>query len=244
MRKNKIIDFINRKNEAKVSELVDLFCVSEKTIRRDLVELEEQGKLVRVRGGAASLKQADIGTSFSSRSKRNIDRKSWIVEQAVEMISEGSAIGLDASTSCWLLAQHLPDLKITVVTNSLRIVKALESKHNINVFCLSGYYSPRYEAFYGLSTNNQLKRLSLDISFLSCHGFFIDGDVWDTNEINAELKINYLNISKKNVLIVDSSKFEKKSLVSFCKINEFDTVITNDNIKSAFYNNINLVTPD
>ncbi|GAM58133.1 L-fucose operon activator [Vibrio ishigakensis] len=226
MRKKSIVEHINNYGNARVSDLAIKFSVSEKTIRRDLKYLEGLNKLVRVTGGAVSLKNSDIGTTFSSRSKKNSISKNKLVEQAIPLIKEGDLVGLDASSSCWKLAQSLPDIKITVVTNSLRIIKALNHKKNISIFSLPGNYSRTYEGFYGLSTVIQVEKISLDIFFMSCSGFNIEGDIWDSNKINADLKRAYIKSSKSRVLIADLTKKGKASLIKICKTEDFDIIIS------------------
>ncbi|GLO63352.1 L-fucose operon activator [Vibrio sp. MACH09] len=229
MRKTRICKLLNETGEVKVDELSNMFGVSLETIRRDLKLLDKKGLLVRVYGGAISKDTNDIGTSFVKRAKSNVGDKQQLVEMAISQINEHSVIGLDASSSSWLLAQSLPNIECTVVTNSINIINALEKKTNIDIISLGGNYSEKYKSFYGSIARETLDKMSLDVCFISCVGVDFNSGVWDSNEYNHEIKKSLIKISNKVVLIADKSKVNKRSLLKVCDINALDHLITNLN---------------
>jgi DeoR family L-fucose operon activator len=107
MRKKQIVNLVNNVKHISVEELSSTFSVSVETIRRDLKALDTKGLLVRVHGGATSKETSDVGTSFAHRAKSNVEDKQQLVEMAISLIKEQSVIGLDASSSSWLLAQSM-----------------------------------------------------------------------------------------------------------------------------------------
>lgn len=230
MRKKQIVNLVNREKHISVEHLADTFSVSVETIRRDLKSLDAKGLLVRVHGGATSKENSDVGTSFAQRAKSNVEDKQQLVEMAINHITEHSVIGLDASSSSWLLAQSMPNIKCTVVTNSINIINALEKKNNINIISLGGNYSEKYKSFYGIIARNTLNKMSLDLCFISCVGVDLDSGVWDSNEYNYEIKQSLIEVSNKKILIADKSKFNKRSLLKVCDLSSLDYLITNENI--------------
>ncbi|WP_413285046.1 DeoR/GlpR family DNA-binding transcription regulator [Vibrio sp. MA40-2] len=227
MRKKQIVNLVNNVKHISVEELSSTFSVSVETIRRDLNLLDKKGLLVRVHGGATSKETSDVGTSFAYRAKSNVEDKQQLVEMAINQIKEHSVIGLDASSSSWLLAQSIPNIKCTVVTNSINIINALEKKNNINIISLGGNYSEKYKSFYGIIARNTLSKMSLDLCFISCVGIDIASGVWDSNEYNSEIKQSLISVSNKTTLIADKSKIKKRSLLKICDLEELDFLITN-----------------
>ncbi|MCD9558288.1 DeoR/GlpR transcriptional regulator [Photobacterium carnosum] len=229
-RVNYILNTINRIGKVSVINLSKELNVSLETIRRDLKQLDEQGELIRIHGGAKNKKYKDEGTSFNNRAHLNINDKQTLVNQVIENIYEGCVIGLDASSSSWLVAQAMPDFRCTVVTNSLNNINVLSEKRNITTIALGGYFSEKYKAFYGLITRNNLIEMTLDLCVISCVGFDKESGVWDSNEYNLDVKRTLIKVSNKSILIADKSKHRKKSLLKICNIDEIDILISNAEI--------------
>lgn len=226
MRKTKMVKYINQTGSATVIDLSERFNVSVETVRRDLKSLEELGEIIKVHGGAVSKNENDIGESFTDRKKNQVDKKRLLVEQALEFISEGLLIGLDASSSSWELSKIIPNINCTIVTNSLHIIHELKNKSNINIVSTGGRYSEKYDAFHGSVAMNALANMSLDICFISCVGFDFNSSAWDSNEFNCQIKQSFIKISDKVILIADKTKFGKRSLMKMCDISEITSIIT------------------
>lgn len=226
-RANHILNSLAKFGQVQVTELASELEVSVETIRRDLKVLDESGDLVRIHGGAINKEYQDVGTSFNNRASHNLQEKRTLVEGVLEHLYEGAVIGLDASSSSWLVAESIPNMHCTVVTNSLNNIGALTGKDNINVICLGGIYSNKYKSFYGIISNNTLGDMTLDVSVMSCVGFDKESGVWDSNEFNYEIKKMLVKSSRKNILVADKSKYGKRSLMKICDFSEVDVLVTN-----------------
>ncbi|WGV98916.1 DeoR/GlpR family DNA-binding transcription regulator [Vibrio sp. YMD68] len=226
-RANHILRIISEFGQASVADLTEELDVSPETIRRDLKRLDRSKDLIRVHGGAVKKKSEDIGTSFNKRAGHNVCEKKSLVDQVIPYLYEGAVIGLDASSSSWLVAQFLPDIECTVITNSLNNITALANNTKVTIISLGGVFSEKYKAFYGRIPQKILSELSLDICVISCEGFDEISGVWDSNEYNYEIKKSLLSSSRQSILIADKNKYKKKSLVKICNLNEVDILITN-----------------
>lgn len=222
-----ILSVISKVGKVSVHELSEELDVSLETIRRDLKRLDDKGELIRVHGGAVCKEYKDEGTSFNKRASNNIDDKKHLVEKALSYIYKGAVIGLDASSSSWHVAQAMPDIECTVVTNSVNNINVLSGKRNITIICLGGFYSEKYKAFYGMLTKNALSEMSLDLCFISCSGFEEAGSVWDSNEYNYDIKGEFIKSSETSILLADKSKRNKKSLLKICDFTDLDILISN-----------------
>lgn len=223
-----ILQFINQNGKVSVIELAKHCDMSVETIRRDLTLLEKKSLLYRIHGGAISNKSTDIGSFFQARQHINSAAKRHIAKNALELLYENAVIGLDASSTSWYFAHLMPDIPCTVVTNSMFNINALVNKPNIKTIVTGGVYSPKYEAFYGPLSEYLLQRLHINFSILSCSGIDSLGNIWESNELNASLKRKMMEASEQCYLLVDHSKFEKKSLIQLSELTKINTIFTDE----------------
>lgn len=163
---------------------------------------------------------------FQIRQHVNSIAKRHIAKNALELLYENAVIGLDASSTSWYFAYLMPDIPCTVVTNSIFNINALVNKPNIKTIVTGGVYSRKYEAFYGPLSEYLLQRLHINFSIFSCSGIDNEGNIWESNELNASLKRKMMDASEKCYLLVDQSKFEKKSLIQLSELNKINTIFT------------------
>lgn len=225
-----ILQWINQQGKASVVELAEKCAMSVETIRRDLNRLEKKGLLYRTHGGAISNKTTDLGSFFQARQHINSASKRHIAQNALELLYENAVIGLDASSTSWYFAHLMPDIPCTVVTNSMFNINALVNKPNIKTIVTGGVYSSKYEAFYGPLSEYLLQRLHINFSIFSCSGIDHQGNIWESNELNASLKRKMMEASEQSYLLVDHSKFEKKSLIQLAELNKINTIFTDSSL--------------
>ena len=235
-----IINELNTNGRVIASELVTLCQVSQETIRRDLNHLEKRGLLQRSHGGAVLIKKQSASIqgnsrtanedhnelSFRQRINEHVDAKMMIAKRALDFISPGDCILLDSSTSCWYLARQLPDIELTVLTNSLRIVQTLAARGSIRTICLGGEYSDRDEDFHGVVAEQPLREFQINKIFFSCSSLGNDGYLREGNENNAHLKQQMLLAAERKHLLMDGSKFLRPSFARICHYRDVDFLIT------------------
>lgn len=240
-RQRQIIEELNLNGRVLVAELVKLCQVSPETIRRDLTQLEKKGILQRSHGGAVINRPAagnnnrrtvfnEYEATFRQRMNENEQQKMQIAKRALDFISIGDCLLLDSSTTCWFLARQLPDIELTVLTNSLRTIQALAVKSHIRTICLGGEYSDRYEDFHGIVAEYPLKEFLINKIFFSCSGLGGDGYLREGNENGAHLKQQMLLAAERKYLLMDASKFSRPSFARICHYRDVDFLIT-DNLK-------------
>jgi DeoR family L-fucose operon activator len=220
--------YIVQAGSVTVKELSDRFSVSLETIRRDLHELESNGSVKRVHGGAISLDNADAGLAFNKRKHERSIEKKLIAYKALALIKPGDMIMLDASSTCWYLAEALPDISLTVITNSFRNVLSLAVKKNIKTIAIGGEYSEKYAAFVGTIASGNISQYRVDTLFFSCSAYSSSG-VWENNEINASTKKVMLASAKQKVLLADSHKENRSGIVKICQFSDLDVIFTEKN---------------
>ncbi|KEQ11499.1 hypothetical protein GZ77_25750 [Endozoicomonas montiporae] len=221
-----MVNRVDHSGSVSVKDLAVQFDVSVETMRRDLRVLEEKGLLRRQHGSALSLVGDEVGLAFGQRADEQASEKNAIAQKATSLVRAGDAIMLDASSSSWYLAKVLPDMKLTVITNSMRVAFELVSRRKIKTLTIGGEYSEKYGAFLGPLATSQVGNFCADILFFSCTGFQEESGVWESNEANAAIKQSMLRSAERSVLLCDSSKVGKSGLIRLCKTDDLSRVIS------------------
>ncbi|CAK6473239.1 DeoR/GlpR family DNA-binding transcription regulator [Peribacillus castrilensis] len=232
-RHQKIVDLVNERSSIRVTELSEIFSVTEETIRRDLEKLEKETKLKRSHGGAVSLQEDDSEIHFSERVITNVNEKKVIAYEAAKRIVEGDRIILDASTTAWYMSKALPNIPLTVITNSTKVVMELSKKEKIEVISTGGRLLSKSLSFVGPIAEKSLTMYHVNKTFLSCKGIHLEEGLSDSNEGQALLKKKMIERSDAVILMVDSSKFGKKAFSLIVPPSEVDEVITDREIDEA-----------
>ncbi|MCM3588947.1 DeoR/GlpR family DNA-binding transcription regulator [Mesobacillus maritimus] len=225
-RQRKIVELVNEKLSIRVSELSKIFSVTEETIRRDLEKLEKENLLMRSHGGAVSLEKDQSETSYLEREITDASEKKAIALEAISLIEPGDQIVLDASTTAWYMAKELPDMPLTVLTNSIKVAIELSRKEQIRVISTGGTLLSQSLSYVGPLAERSLSMYHVNKAFLSCKGVHLDKGLSDFNELQALLKKQMMEISDETVLMVDSSKFGTRSFSQIAPLASIDTVIT------------------
>ncbi len=242
---------VQEHGSALVTDLSVLCKVSQETIRRDLTVLQRDKKLIRSFGGAVSIDEynshpidvkdsgysrdtIDRAESFRKRTEEHPDIKAKIAKNALGFIRPGDSILLDNSSTCWFLARQIPDIEITVVTNSVKIIQVLACREKVRIIGIGGEYSTRHDDFHGPVAESMIRNFQINTFFFSCQGINTDSGVRDGNEINARLKQVMLQVSEKKILLADSSKFDQYAFSKICTLDEIDTLITDKVISKAY----------
>ncbi|MCS7460551.1 DeoR/GlpR family DNA-binding transcription regulator [Paenibacillus doosanensis] len=230
-RYEKIVSLVNQRGAVRVSELSELFQVTEETIRRDLDRLEQAGRLTRSHGGAVSIKddqQPEI--PYFEREIAYAEEKKRIAQAAIERIGERDRILLDASSTAWYMAAEVPDLPLTVLTNSIKVATELSNKEKIEVISTGGRLAQRSLSFVGPLAERSLDTYHVDKVFLSCKGVHLDRGISESNELQARIKERMIGIADEVILLVDSSKFGVQSFTQVADLSEIDVIITDRRI--------------
>ncbi|HNX64525.1 MAG TPA: DeoR/GlpR family DNA-binding transcription regulator, partial [Oscillospiraceae bacterium] len=148
-RKSKIKEILQEKKSVVVSELAEMFSVTEETIRRDLKTFEDEGFLTRTYGGAFIQDGVQNEVELSVRETAYTDSKQLIAEKCAELVHNGDSIFLDASTTAIFIAKAICDMRITVLTNSLKVIGFLADYPNIHLITIGGLFAPNNMSFIG-----------------------------------------------------------------------------------------------
>ncbi|HCD7255066.1 TPA: L-fucose operon activator [Citrobacter farmeri] len=210
-RQQTIVNLLSQHKSLTTEVLAVQLNVSKETIRRDLSELQVQGKVLRNHGRAKGIQREnpDSGDPFHIRLKSHYAHKADIARKALSWIEEGMVIALDASSTCWYLARQLPDINIQIFTNSQPICQELSKRQHIQLISSGGRLERKHGCYVNPALISQLKSLDVDLFIFSCEGIDRYGELWDSSTFNADFKSVLLKRASQSLLLIDKSKFNR-----------------------------------
>lgn len=232
-----ISQIVKDENKVYVAILSKKLNVSEETMRRDLEKLESQGILIRSHGGAILNYEKIIKEKpFYNMVEKNIENEKYIAEKVLEFIKVGSTI---VANSGPITLEALKLIKnrndVTVVTNSIIVLQEL-SQSNLKIMSTGGIVNPKSLSFEGSVTQDVIKKYNVDIAFIDCQGMDINKGILDSDETEGEIKRTMIKQASKVILLVESVKFDKTSLVKIFDYKDVDCIITDRKPREEWMN--------
>lgn len=228
----KIVELVNDRGIVNTRELSELMEVTETTIRRDCEELEKQGKLLRVHGGAKSIKQKEILSTLDEKEMRDrtgqFEEKERVCRKAASFIKNGDCIYLDGGTSVQPILKYLQGKHLKIVTNSTLLANSFHDSDS-ELFIIGGKYIPEYSMSVGPIAAKNLQHFNFDHAIISCSGVDLENETVYAAEMDTmNIKEQAMKNAVKSYLLIDSSKLSVKGFYSSVKSSDFDAVICNE----------------
>jgi DeoR family fructose operon transcriptional repressor len=192
--------------DVNVDELSLHFGVSESTIRRDLAELVNSGRIVRTYGGAVLSHDARRESSLDERNHLRRAQKKAIARLAALQIREGETIILDAGTTTGALARQLGGRSLHLITNNIAALAALSNEPNITLTVLGGSLRRMSMGTVGPLTESMLSRITADKVFLGADGLVAGRGLCEASQEQAALKEKMIAQASEVFVLVDASK--------------------------------------
>lgn len=246
-RRNAILSKLYLDGKVIVSELSAEFDVTEETIRRDLEKLDKEGLVKKTYGGAVLVQNFSTDLPHSVRKRANVEAKQTIAEKISHMISDGDCIMIDSSSTVLYLLPFIKNLKnITLITNSVEALIELSDKDDWNIFSTGGKLKRGSLSLVGPSSEKMIRGFHVDYAICSAKGIDLNMGITDSNEKDSEIKQEIFDSAEHKVLAVDSTKFDKISLIKVCDITNVDTIVTDSEPSSNWVEylksvNVNLI---
>lgn len=230
-RQKKILEILSDNKPYSVYKLSEMLYASGATIRRDLIKMEQKGLVTRTFGAVMlNPRPTNKEISFELREKSNITEKRALCLKAQEYLKDNISIFIDSSSTLLHLVPFLNNYKnITIITNGLFIAQEIITHTKCNLYLCGGNVQANTNSMLGPMAINSIKKFHADLFFMSCGGFDFNFGVSEFTVDSAELKKAMIQNSEKVILLVDSSKINKKVLFNTCDIKDIDILISNAN---------------
>ncbi|SHG26420.1 DeoR/GlpR family DNA-binding transcription regulator [Ornithinibacillus halophilus] len=229
-RREWILQLLKDNGKVEIDELARELDVSTMTIRRDLDQLEEDGQVIRIHGGAVLPKPLITETPFITKESKRMDQKRAIANKAISYIKDGQTILLDSGTTTLELARLLKQREnLTIITNDIKIAAELLDSQ-LRVIVTGGELQNDVGALFGPQTHQLLKDIHVDLFFLGAHAIDLKAGVTSPTFEKSLVKQLMIQSAENTWLLADSSKIQQKAFSKVCDLKEINGFITDNEI--------------
>lgn len=240
---DEVENYILTHKNVSIDKLCEVFDISKNTIRRDLNVLTQKGTVAKVYGGVTAVENLPPVSSlisFKERNVKNIDIKNQIACRAAAHIKNGDTIFIDTGSSTLNIIDYLTHLThITVITNSVQVLYKGLSFSNINFIGLPGILKFGTASLVGSGCIEYLRRYNIGKAFMACTAVSLDTGVTNATAEEYEVKRVAMAQSKLHYLLVDHTKFDQSSLMTYCGLEDMNYIITDQTPASDYMNVFN-----
>lgn len=231
-RQQRIAQLVRETGSVTVTALEEEFGISAATARRDLAELERQGKVRRTHGGAVMPGLAQHEDSFQKRLGEAVGAKGRLARAASALLGSEESAFIDSSTTAYYAVQRmLADASnVTFMTSLLPVMDLFSTADPsaVNMVGFGGIFRALTLSFVGPCTVSAIQSYRADRTFFSVKGISPEGQLTEANPLEAEVKRAMIRQAASPVLLVDGRKFERQGLSVVTHVSEVSLVMTAD----------------
>jgi len=226
--------FIKNNHSASLKDICNKFNVSMNTVRRDISELELQGKITKVYGGIISNSEDTI-IPFDARSISSVKEKQHIGMLCASIVSDDDTIYIDSGTTAVNIIPFISHLKnLTLVSNSLIVFNEIQKYPDIVLLSPGGIFNQKTKSFVGVTTAEELSNIRIKKAFMSATKVSISEGATNNSFHEAQIKRTVINHAQSVILVADHSKLDQAAAICFCELNRLSYFITDKKPPSQY----------
>ncbi|MCC5967237.1 MAG: DeoR/GlpR transcriptional regulator [Natronohydrobacter sp.] len=215
-----------RDGRVSVEDLAAHFDVTHQTIRRDLAELSDQGKLQRIHGGAI-LPSSVANIGYQDRRDLNEAGKAAIAQTAARDIPNGCSLFLNIGTTTEAVARALLGHRdIMVLTNNLNVANILVDNPNCEIIVVGGLLRRADGGLVGTVAVQAIQQFKFDLAVISCSALDEDGDLLDFDIQEVGVSQTILKQARRSLLVADHLKFRRRAPARIGSLAQMDSFYT------------------
>lgn len=231
-RQEKIFEILKKEKKVKVSVIAEQLKVTEMTVRRDLKEMEQEGVLTRIHGGAKLKDKDELSFSELSHLEKkniNLNEKNAIAKKISSQISNGETIFLGSGTTIEFVYDYLSVDYARIVTNSVHVFDKFKNDNRFDLILVGGAYRQKTGSLVGTITNDFIKNIFVDKAFIGVNAIY-ENYVFNSNEDEGLSQKSILDSASQKFIVADHSKFDKQDFYRFYSLDNVDYLITDNQI--------------
>lgn len=226
-RQTQIMEILEKNKIISTSQLQKEIYCSTSTLRRELVKLEEEKKIIRSHGEVRLASTNNIEYNYLVRKVEQQEDKKIMADIAATFVTNNMSIFLDSSTTVSSIIPYLIDYSnLTIITNGLEAALQLSRMKNVTLYFAGGYIKYNTSAALGDFTSDIIDNFNADIAFFSCRGLDNFG-TYEASPEQAFIKKQMIINSKVKILLADATKFDNSHYFKLIPFQRIDTIITN-----------------
>ncbi|MCE5972542.1 DeoR/GlpR family DNA-binding transcription regulator [Sinirhodobacter sp. WL0062] len=221
-----ILDIARRDGKVTVEGLAAHFGVTLQTIRRDLTDLAEAGRLERVHGGAV-LPSGTTNIGYEERRSLNPEAKQAIARACAARIPNGISLFLNIGTSTEAVAQELLHHEnLLVVTNNMNVANILVANPSCEIIVTGGHLRRADGGLIGNLAAETIRQFKFDLAVIGCSALDREGDLLDFDIQEVSVSQTILRQSRKTFLVADHTKFSRSAPARIASLADVDVFFT------------------
>lgn len=226
-RQKEILKYLDKEFMLSIPEMAKILNVSDMTIRRDVNELANQNKLIRLYGGAQKLDVKEKELTTKEKINLHIENKEYIGKIMNTLIDDDDVVYLGAGTTILYALPFIHKENLVIITNSLIAFNYLNDNTKYRVQLTGGEFLKSTEEFVGEHAERIFENLNIDIAFAATNGIY-NNNITTSNALEGGIQKAAFKNSKKKIVVADSTKFNISDVYTFYRFNDLDYVITDD----------------
>ncbi|MEO1139920.1 MAG: DeoR/GlpR family DNA-binding transcription regulator [Pseudomonadota bacterium] len=223
-----ILEIARGEGKVMVEDLAERFGVTVQTIRRDLTELADAGKLERVHGGAV-MPSGVSNIGYEDRRALNEDAKRAIARGCAKQIPDGASVFLNIGTSTEAVARELLNHRdLMAVTNNINVANILVANPDCEIVVMGGVLRRLDGGLIGNLTTTTIEQFKFDYAVIGCSAMDIDGDLLDFDFQEVHVSQTIIRQARKTFLVADHSKFQRNAPARIASLAAIDVFFTDE----------------
>lgn len=236
LRKGDILSLLRSEGKATVDQLASHFGVTVQTVRRDLTELEQEGRISRVHGGA-TLRGGVTNIEYEDRRQLNADAKDRIGKLVAQHVPDNTSLFMNIGTTTEAVARALLDHNdITVVTNNMNVANILGGNPRCEIIVSGGTLRRTDGGLVGDLATQMIEQFKVDIAIIGASALDEDGDLLDFDLREVRVSKSIIRQARRVFLVTDGSKFERSAPVRIASLADLDAVFTDQPLPNDLSN--------
>ena len=236
-RRNRILSIVQKHGKVDVATLAREFKVTETTIRRDLLYLENQNAIIRYYGGAKFVQEIN---GFEEESFSNEAYKDAIAKKAASFVENGDTIFLNSSTTALEMIKYIKNRRVSIITNNAKAILTVEKDPLVTIVLTSGELLYPRDVLVGKYTLKSIRQIKADKAFIGCSGISKKAGITSAFQYEINIGTSMIRQTKGKVFVLaDYTKIGNDYPFNFGEINDIDYLITNTNASEEELEKIN-----
>ncbi|MCA8884352.1 MAG: DeoR/GlpR transcriptional regulator [Rhodobacteraceae bacterium] len=228
-----ILEIARRQGKVTVEALAEHFGVTVQTIRRDLSDLADAGKLERVHGGAI-LPSGVSNIGYEHRRGLHEGAKAAIAARCAAAIPGNASVFLNIGTSTEAVARALMHHRnLLVVTNNMNVANILVDNPECDIIVAGGTLRRSDGGLVGTLTMRAIEQFKFDYAVIGCSALDHDGDLLDFDIREVGVSQTIIGQARRTFLVADATKFERSAPVRIASLREIDRFFTDAPLSPA-----------
>lgn len=228
-RREEILRLVHRHGYVSARQLAEEYGVDASTIRRDLDRMASLGMIVRSHGGA-TLPTEPAEVPYDLKVERNVAQKRSIARAVADLIPNGSSLLLDSGSTTLEVARALRNHReMTVITNDLRVAAEIANQGDVHLIVLGGEVLPTVYTLMSERAVDMIHDFNVTYAVLGADAIDQRG-ITNTNSNEVSMKRAMIDGAEHVMVVADSSKFDRSSLVRVADFSGVDLVVTDDGL--------------